>query len=268
MNTRLLSELYDQRSNPLALPREDVADALPAGDSPTKVDERSFLGLLELLLKHPGRIDRLAGDESRLAELIPRFLAVVLVSFSVFALALVLVLNQADPSALPPFLQATWTGGFRCSVSLWSAYTLGLVAASGVCLPTFYFFGLLAGVRASPLQVTGHIMKGKASTAVMLLGILPIYVAVVLGMVVLQVRPESLREVLYLGLLLPFVAGFWGAWSIYRGFLTMADTLPACRRERRTCFLRRLTVAWGLVYSVVTPVMIWTLWNYFIAHLG
>src|SRR5262249_40230902 len=106
------------------------------------------------------------------------------------------------------------------------------------------------------------------STAVMLLGILPIYVAIVLGMVVFQAPLLNLEIALDLGLGLPFVAGLWGAWSIYRGFLALADTLPAARRCRRTCFLRRLTVAWAACYSVVMPVMIYTLWNFFVTRLG
>jgi hypothetical protein len=135
-------------------------------------------------------------------------------------------------------------------------------------LPSFYFFGLLAGVRASAVQVAGHVMKGKASTAVMLLGLLPIYVAVVLGMIVFALPPVELQLALYLGLALPFIAGLWGVWSIYRGFLALGDSLPPAKRYRRTCFLRRLTVAWAATYSVVTPVMIWTLFQWFIARLG
>jgi hypothetical protein len=268
MNAKLLDDLYAKRSNPLALPPEVIPEVLPADEPQPDIDEHSLLGIIELLLKHPARLDQLARTEERQPELVPRFLAIVLVSFSVFALALVLLLNQAEREALPPFLRAQWTGNTGPAFSLWSAYTLGLIAATGVCLPSFYFFGLLVGVKTSVLQVTGHIMKGKASTAIMLLGILPIYVAVVLGMVVFQAATGDLQLALYLGLALPFVAGLWGVWSIYRGFLTMADTLPECRRQRRTCFLRRLTVAWAAVYSVVTPVMIWTLWNFFVTRLG
>ena len=79
---------------------------------------------------------------------------------------------------------------------------LGLVSEIGLRT----VIGLLVGVRTSVLQVTGHVMKGKASTAVMLLGILPIYVAVVLGMVVFHAPIKDLQLALYLGLALPFVA--------------------------------------------------------------
>ncbi|HEX4588475.1 MAG TPA: hypothetical protein VH120_00990, partial [Gemmataceae bacterium] len=64
-------------------------------------NEDSVLGLTELLLKDPDRLDRLARDASRQSLLIPAFLAVGLVSFSLFALALVLTLTAVPPRALP-----------------------------------------------------------------------------------------------------------------------------------------------------------------------
>jgi hypothetical protein len=265
MNAKLIHNLYDDRPAPTRDNgmEDDIISVEPADAPGLEADEHSTLGLIELLLKAPLRVDALARDEGRQAELIPRFLGIVLLSFSVYALGLVLLLNYADRAALPDFLRPHWTNTFGPAFSLWAAYTLGLVAASGVCLPSFYFFGLLAGVRVSALQVTGHVMKGKASTAVMLLGILPIYVAIVLGLIVFAAPALLLQDVLYVGLALPFLAGLWGVWSIYRGFQGHADTLPECRRERRGCFLRRLTFAWAAVYSAVTPVMIYTLWLYF-----
>ncbi len=66
-------------------------------------------GLIELLLKHPARLDQLTRDEARQADLIPRFLGIALFSFSIFALALVLLLRYADRQALPPILAERWT---------------------------------------------------------------------------------------------------------------------------------------------------------------
>jgi hypothetical protein len=110
--------------------------------------------------------------------------------------------------------------------------------------------------------VTALVMKGQASTAMMLMGILPVYLAATLGAVVFAAPPELLRVVLYIGLVLPFVAGLWGVRSIYLGFLGLWDTLPADRRCRRECWLRRLTAACSACYTAVCPVMIYTLWRY------
>ena len=238
----------------------EVEESVPAAVG----DEHSVLGLAELLLKDPGRLDRLARDEGRQPLLIPCFLAVGLASFSLFALALALTLGAAPAEALPWPLAEHWTAHRAGSaVALWLAYALGLTMTTGVCLPSFYFYGLLAGVRVSWLQVTAQVMKGQASTAVILTGILPVYLAAALGAVVFGAPPELLRAVLYAGLGLPFAAGLWGVRSIHRGFLSLSDTLPPARRVDRECWLRRLTVACSTCYTAVCPVMIYTLWRYF-----
>jgi hypothetical protein len=153
-------------------------------------------------------------------------------------------------------------------VALWLAYALGFTLTTGVCLPSFYFYGLLAGVRVSWLQVTAQMMKGQAATTVMLLGILPVYLAAALGGIVFGAPPDALRVVLYVGLGLPFAAGLWGVRSIYVGFLGLSDTLPPERRWQRECWLRRLTAACSACYTAVCPVMIYTLWTYFAVHLA
>jgi len=224
-------------------------------------NENSLLGVAELLLKSPAHVDRLARQPERQPDLVFRFLAIGLASFSLFAWVLVLLLNCVPKEAVPGVLAARWRPGVLTGVSLWLAYAVGLVAASGICLPSFYFFGLLAGVRASWLQVTTHVLRGKGATAVLLLGLLPIYVAVALGMVVFHAPNEALRAALWAGMVLPFVAGLCGVRAIYHAFLALADTLPSEQQCRRTCFLRRLTVAWSAVYSLVSPVMIWKLWT-------
>src|SRR5207247_11349404 len=104
------------------------------------------------------------------------------------------------------------------------------------------------------LQVTTHIMEGMAATALMLLGLLPIYVAYVLGLIVFEAPSSGLVPMIYAGLGLPFIAGLWGLRTIYRGFMQLADTLARERRCRRRRCLRRLTVGWPAGYSAVTPV--------------
>ena len=211
-------------------------------------------------------------DDSRHTELVPRFLAIALISFSLFAFALALLLFTASTNALPFFLAGHWAEQpLGSAIALWFAYTVGLVAAIGVCLPSFYFYSLLAGVRVTWMQVTTLIMKGKASTSVLLMGILPIYVAIVLGLNVFAAPDNWMQLALYLGLALPFLSGIWGVTQIYRGFQSLADTIPAAQRCERECFLRRLTLSCAACYSAVTPVMIYTLWDSFTrqaAHLG
>jgi hypothetical protein len=168
---------------------------------------------------------------------------------------LIVNLSHTQPFWMP---SARWSDGAWASLTL--AYVLGMVAATGVCLPSFYFYGLLAGVKLSMLQATAHAVKCLAVTAVVLVGALPIYVAIALGMIVFSAPAEGTQWTIGMGLALPFVAGLGGVYSLFVGFTGLADTLPACRRA---CFLRRLTLAWSVCYSTVTPVMIYWLWTRF-----
>jgi hypothetical protein len=241
--------------------REEALDVMPADeDLAVTADEHSLLGMAELMLKAPEHVDRLARQSELQQGLVFRFLAIALCSFSLFAGVLVLLLDNVPQEAVPGILATRWQVCLGAGVSLWLAYAVGLVAASGICLPSFYFFGLLAGIRASWLQVTTHVLRGKGATAILLLGLMPIYVSVVLGMIVFHAPNETLRAALWVGLVLPFVAGLWGMRAIYHAFLSLADTLPLEEQCRRTCFLRRLTVAWSSVYALVSPVMIWKVW--------
>jgi hypothetical protein len=269
MNANLTCESFIDAPALGALPASEVPlTVLPvidrAGDAAVEANEDSALGLVELLLKDGERVDRLNRDEARQPVLVPRFLLIALASYLLFCLAMLVILNTA-PSAAYPHSQlsvppARWSDG--SALGLVGAYTLGLVLATCICLPSFYFFGLLAGVKLSVLQVTGQVLRGKAASAVVLVGILPIYVAVVLGMIVFEAPASALELWLYLGLMLPFVAGLEGMRAIYRGVMGLADTLPPERRCRRTCFLRRLTLSWAACYTAVSPVMIYRMWEF------
>ena len=266
MNAKLLSETFDARPGQATVADEypEAVAADPTVALPAVENEHSTLGLVELLLKNPQRADSLNRQERRQAELIPRFLSIALASYVLFSVAMIVILSTTTGEARPhrylPVPSVHWAD--RGAVALLVAYNFGLVAATCICLPSFYFFTLLAGVRMSMLQIVGQVVRCKASSAIVLVGILPIYVAVVLGLVIFGASPRLVELVLYVGLVLPFIAGFEGVRAIYRGVLGMAETLPPERRCRRECFLRRLTLSWAAVYTAVSPVLIYQLWNY------
>jgi hypothetical protein len=261
MSTKAMSQAY--LDEPPAPPEEPLP--VVAADEPAVASNAfSILGLVELLLKFPERADALNREEKRQATLIPRFLGIALASYGLFSVAMIVILNAAPGSAYPQYLFAVPRASLRdgSAVSLLLAYNFGLVAATGICLPSFYFFSLLAGVRMSMLQIVGQVVRCKASSAMVLVGILPIYVAIVLGLVVFQAPTRALELCLYLGLILPFLAGLEGVRAIYRGVMGMAETLPPERRCRRECFLRRLTLSWAAVYTAVSPLMIYRVWQF------
>src|SRR5262245_55543174 len=132
-----------------------VAEAIP--DEPVNTN---LLGLVELILKRPDRLERLIREPDRKADLLPRFLAIALLGFVFFGVALSLVFTSAGQwPQLTPIgdviagetntviaFAANDTGATRwldgSAVKLIAAYAIGLIAASGICLPSLYFYGL------------------------------------------------------------------------------------------------------------------------------
>jgi hypothetical protein len=235
------------------------------------IHEPRTLELVELLLKDPACVDRLNRQPEAQWGLFPRLLLIAEASYLLFALVLLVVLNAAPPSAYPRLSWLTlpptrWGDGTALGLPL--AYMLGIVLAACVCLPSFYFYSLLAGAKLTWLQITSLLGKGLASNAIMLLGLLPAYVAVVLGLIVFEAPADWLRWALLLGLLLPFASGVWGLRAIYLGVMDLASALPPPWHCQRRCFLRRLVLSWTAVYAVVVPVMVYRLWEYFAGQVA
>jgi hypothetical protein len=239
---------------------------------------------VELLLKNRPRLHQLLRAPATHPVLLPRLLAIALAGFVLFGVTMSLVLSVSDrwPALTPiaswletPTSQlfslraiesnvgklAPWINGQ--ALVLTAAYAFGLVAASGVALPSLYFYCLLAGVRMTMLEVVVHAVKAKAVSAVALVGILPIYVGLAMGVCIFPVGESWLRVAMLLGLVLPFIAGLWGTVSLYYGFAQMCDTMPPDRAANRVCFLRRLVLSWSACYSAIMPVMIYSLWAVF-----
>lgn len=243
-------------------------------------DRASVLGIaqiIELILKDRRRLDRLSRYTLQRVDLASRLLAISLTSFALYGLAMSVTffaaqmwpqlastvrwLNGSEPQ-LPTFVAdaAPSSMTFR-AVRLICAYCFGLIAATGVCLPSLYFYGLLSGLRMSMSDVAIHSLKGTAVTAVALIGILPIYSALALGVVVFRVPRESVETILILGMWLPFIAGLWGTQSLFIGFTELCGTMPPEFQAQRACFLRRLILSWCACYMAVAPLMIHTVWQ-------
>jgi len=242
-------------------------------------DEVGLLALVELVLKNPGRLHRLLSESHGQINLLWRLLTISLLSFALYGVAMSLVL--ASTGHWPKLAHVpTWLAGdnwtmiefqarersllngqqARGAFELTAAYALGLIAATGVCLPSLYFYCLLSGVRMTMVDVVLHAVKAKAVAAVALVGILPLYVALAMGAAVFGAPLVTLQSTLYLGLALPFLAGLWGTQSLYQGFSLVAASCTS-QPESRQCFLRRLVLSWSVLYAAIVPVMVYSLWE-------
>jgi hypothetical protein len=278
MTTAERLDLLHRIAGPDTVPANIEQPSMPGIEAPAKT---GVTDLVELILKRRDRLEQLIREPSLQSVLLPKFLAIALIGFVFFGVALSLVFTSAGqwprlvairdivtgqtdsivtfdslPSAQTPL--GRWLDG--SAEALIAAYAIGLIAATGICLPSLYFYGLLAGVRMTMLDVVLQALKSKATAAVALVGVLPIYAALGLAVAIFDL-PEPLRNVTFwLGLALPFLAGLFGTYSLYHGLAGFGDTLAADRRCRRECFLRRLVLSWAACYTAVTPVMIHSLW--------
>jgi hypothetical protein len=219
--------------------------------------------VVEMLLKDHAQLNVLLRNEACQRELVPILLAVAALGFAVYGIAATAIINGVHQTSGFWFahLPATYWDT-RSVANLTLSYTLGLIAANGICLPSFYFYGLLAGVKVSMLGVSAHALKGMAAGAVALVGLLPIYVAIALSAIIFPLGSYWSGHIVAIGLALPFIAGIAGAINLYEGFVGLADTMsePSC--ASRQCFLRRLILAWVGCATFVTPVVIYSLWHF------
>jgi hypothetical protein len=136
------------------------------------------------------------------------------------------------------------------------ALTAAFLLALAVCLPSFYFYTQLSGLDASFRLITMQALRIQARTSILLLGVLPVYTAIVLGAVVGVI--EGGEHLILLGVVLPFVVGLAGLTSLHKSFERLGQVLPVSH-VRRPCFLSRMVMAWGMVYAVVCPVAVYRL---------
>jgi hypothetical protein len=225
--------------------------------------EISTASVVEMLLKDHGRLNNFLRNEAYERELVPRLLAVALAGFAVYGVAVTAIINALwvkNGFWLPYLPPAYWNDLSVANLTL--GYTLGLIAANGICLPSFYFYGLLAGIKTTMLGVTAHAIKGMAAGAVALVGLLPIYVALSLTSIVFPLGKGWDLTCVVWGLALPFAAGIFGAVNLYEGFVGLADTMTCSNRSTRQCFLRRLILAWVGCSTFVIPVVVYSLWDF------
>src|SRR5436853_525654 len=136
LNANLIQDTCDEAAviTAVAVQAPDPPNPPPEA-SPIAADETTALGLVELLLKDPVRVDRLGRDETRQSLFIPRFLVIALTSYLLFTIAMVVILNAAPPTAYPhrllPIPLARVADGSALGLVL--AYNFGLVATTCIC---------------------------------------------------------------------------------------------------------------------------------------
>lgn len=221
------------------------------------IDPEPTVGnLLNWMLSDRERFRAALGDPDAQERVLPRLLGIA--TSSLFLYGLVMWVVVAATGTPLPFM--TGLAGVRPgTLSFALAYSLGIVGAVGICLPSFYFFALQCGFKPTLRNIVVAVAGGQALTSVFLIGILPVFAAAILGVERLGCDAGALAAWTKLGLLLPLVAGLVGAAELHEWFTGLAATLPDDARARREGVVAFLGLWSTGLYVVVAPVLVYQL---------
>lgn len=207
-------------------------------------------------LIHPATQTEATWESPReAAETLPRLVGVSFGALLAYALGHAAVIHFSSVEFMPSALRDQ--GILRLAGTLFISYAGAFFAANCAALPSFYFFTLLAGMRAPPWRVALDAMRAQATEGVTLLGLLPIYVAAGLGLALIdpvgaqQAGPLEAMLVLLIGYPLPFIAGLAATAALLRSFRRLQATIPADLAAGTTPTL--LALAWAGLFTVLAP---------------
>jgi hypothetical protein len=218
-------------------------------------------GMVDLLLRERAATDTLCADQDQAAAILPRLLGIAAIGVAAWAAVEGGLLVGSAQVVFPEAL----AGGpwWWAPVALFVAYETAFLGVQLAGLPSFYFYGLLAGIRTHGWRIAVESLRARATAAVVLLGVLPVYLAVGLGLVL--VFPDSTvlgmtLHTLFLtvgGMALPFLCGLAAPLSLYRAFTRMVAEVQVDGATRRRPMPVVLVLAWSVFFSVLAPLGAW-----------
>lgn len=217
-----------------------------------------FFEFFEAMLHDGKEVDDMVCDDTRLVTTLQKLLAIAVFGLVAYGLVLGAMLQVSGVDSL-------WFIPVEGTPVLWVplALTGGFLTAMAVCLPSFYFYTLLSGLDASFRLVTAQSLRVQARSSVLLLGVLPFYLAIGLTPFLgIEVMLTQLGFVLAIGLILPFLVGFGGLVSVYASFRRLIKRLPLTH-SRRGNFVLRMVACWAAVMASVAPVAVVRFATYF-----
>ena len=228
----------------------------PTLSRPPTVEEPA---LVDHLLRDPVALDRRFAEAAGVSVELPRLVGLTVAAFAAYAAAQGLIVTRAGAEVFPA---ALWRmDAWRAGACLFLAYSGGMFGAQVAGLPSAWFYALLAGLRTPANRIVAEAMRAQATSAMVLLGLLPLYLAAGLGLSLAtgeDVGSAFLRNAFFVpvGYGLPFLAGLSGTFALYRAFQRMVVT-GARPESPRTATPGRLVLAWSVLFTGMAPLGVW-----------
>lgn len=213
----------------------------------------------------PGVCELAVGDDwERTASLEDAWRRPLVIRRLLVALVIGLAVHGAAVGLVAVRLLATapWSVFGRGSPAVWMPIALpaAFLFALGLCLPALVFQVRFAGLRTPAAVVVARALRGMAMTAVLLVCALPVYVAIAMAGSLGIAGDDGF--IVHLGVAAPFGVGVAGIRDVYRSFRDPgAGTKPA--PGRRSAWLRRAAIVWGVAVLLVAAVALGRLAEWF-----
>lgn len=200
-----------------------------------------------LLLRDELGVDRTIGDVAGATRMLVPLTGLVVGGFAAHAVTL---LATAWPSVGPE-------AAVRLGASWFVATTVGFFAAICAGLPSYWFYGIVAKIRAPAWRLAAELVRVQAVGAVVLVGVLPFWLTATLALHLVGVDVLRFGPWMALTYTLPFLAGSFGIAGLYRSFERMRTTLGETGRLPALL----LTAWWVVLFVYTAPITIWSLFT-------
>lgn len=237
---------------PLEVPVEaaqDLKKAFPKAlnapwEAPPPPEDPSLGDLFGLLLRGDKTLHQLLLRESTLLQSMQHMLVIAIVGLGSYGLVLGWLAQSA--SIIPTGVPALWMPVVLL------ATMLGPMA---LCLPACFFFAQYFGLAISLPFLTTQAIRLQAKIGVVLLGLMPFYLAFVLASTQFWKLTGTQLDIAFaVGLLLPFGVGAIGFDGIYISFQRLMNEGTAKHNIRRQGVLNRIIFVWGILYCASAPI--------------
>ena len=211
------------------------------------------LSVYELLVRDREAAYARCSEADSAAALLPRFAAVGLLGMGAYAAALGL-LHHMDHTTF----YAEQPMAYASKVFL--AYAGSFFGTNIAALPTFYFHTLVAGIRTHGWRVSVEVMRAQATQATVMLGLLPLYFALGVGLLQLELD-QTWTALRGMGFVLPFLCGLPGSYHLAGTFFRLARENPPVAPAQRSSAPLLLTLAWCALFAIMAPVGVIGIWH-------
>lgn len=203
---------------------------------------------LDLVLRRIDDPDAVLDDPRQAVALLGPLAGLSAAGLLAWALAQAALLSGLPVTPGAPLLAVATP--FELTLAYFSAGAAGLFGAQLAGLPTFYFYTLLAGIPTHAWRVSAESLRAQATAGLVLLSVVPVHLALGLGLRLLDEDGGAASTLAALGTALPFLTGLFAPLTLLRAMKRLGlRAAPGGRKPLPTL----LVLGWSAVFTAMAP---------------